>query len=565
MDDLASVELKISYTSPAQDLVPEFYIPCLKRSTRYRRGVAYFTSHGLALAAQGVAHLIANGGRIQLIASPVLSEDDVGAINRGYRSREEVLRDSTSRSLAEIHSDLVADRLGALAWLVSNDLMDIKLALRVDDKGQLANGIYHEKLGIFTDSAGQNVVFVGSSNETAGGLVDNFESIEVFWSWDDPHLRVPPKVRHFDSLWRNLEPRIQIVEFTHIAAELLERYRQSTQPTADPLDRKSSAGSPAGRPTRPTVPPSIQLRDYQEEARDSWFDNHGRGILKMATGTGKTITALSIVTRLAMEARLKAVVVVCPFRHLVKQWEKEARSFGMSPVLAFESAVKWKSRLSDNLYNLPRNDTDFLCVITTNATFAAETFQVLIPKFPMATVLVVDEVHNLGAERLRRVLPNSIGLRLGLSATPERWFDDKGTSGLLSYFGPVLKPELTLADALRRGCLVPYRYFPVLVHLTEEEHDEYLQLSTMIARVAARSVPDEVDGRLQNLLIRRARLLAAAKNKLDELRRIMRQRANSTHTLVYCGTALPRIQSRIRNSAKSMQCLDCSAASSDSE
>ena len=398
-DDLASLELRISYTSPAQDLVPDFYTPCLKRSTHYRRGVAYFTSHGLAIAAQGVAHLIANGGRIQLIASPVLSEDDVGAINRGYRSRDEVLRDSTSRSLAAIHSDFVADRLGALAWLVANDLMDIRLALRVDDKGQLANGIYHEKFGIFTDSTGHNVAFVGSSNETAGGLVDNFESIEVFWSWDDPHLRVPPKVKHFDSLWRNLEPRIQVVAFTHIAAELLEQYRPSTRPSGDPLDRTSSAGKTAGLPT---VPPSVQLRDYQEEARDSWFESHGRGILKMATGTGKTITALSIVTRLVREAHLKAVIIVCPFRHLVTQWEKEAQLFGLSPVLAFESAAKWRSRLSDNLYNLTRNTADFVCVITTNATFAGESFQALVPRFPMATVLVVDEVHNL-ARKIRGV------------------------------------------------------------------------------------------------------------------------------------------------------------------
>ena len=542
VENLTDLDLAISYGSAAHSLVRDFYTPCLRRSVLYRRGVGYFTSHGLALAAQGVAHLIANGGCIQLIASPSLTEEDVDAINHGYRSRTDVLRQSVSRSLEETRDRLVADRLQALAWLITNQMMDVKLALRVDDAGRIARGIYHEKLGIFTDRAGNSVAFVGSSNETAGGLADNFESIEVFWSWNDPHHRVDPKIDHFEALWNDSGRNVRVIDFTQVTSDLLRKYRPAAPPTGDPLDTATRVSTAPGVPR---VPKKILLREYQEQARDSWFANHGRGILKMATGTGKTITALSIAARLSKEVDLQAIVIVCPFRHLVTQWRKECHSFEMRPILAFESRARWHSRLLNALYNVNRGTDAFLAVITTNVTFATEPFQMALRDFPRKTLFIVDEVHNVGAPALRGSLPDSIGLRLGLSATPERWFDDDGTSALLDYFGPVLQPELTLADALERGDLTPYRYYPVLVNLTDAEQDEYLRLSALVASIASRKPQEKYRERLTTLLMRRARLVASAAQKLEELRRIMQGRLDSTHTLVYCGDG--RVEDPISN------------------
>ena len=531
---LSELALRISYGTGRDNLVADFYSPCLRRSNLYRRAVGYFTSNGLALAAQGVAHLIENGGRIRLIASPHLAEEDVEAINRGYREREAVLREATRRALKEVRDELTADRLNALAWLIASDRLDVRLALRVTPDGQIARGIFHEKTGIFSDSLGNSVAFSGSSNETVGGLVDNFEVVDVFWSWDDPHKRVQQKIKHFDTLWKSQTPGLEVVEFTDASRELLETYRRADPPTRDPAEHETSP--PERNRRAPAVPGSIVLRDYQEAARQQWFANHGRGVLKMATGSGKTITALSIAARLAEEVELEAMIVVCPFRHLVTQWERECRRFGMEPLLAFQSRNRWFGPLSDALYaTRDEGNRRFLSVITTNATFASAAFQSQLANFPRRTLLIADEVHNLGATNLRECLPESVGLRLGLSATPERWFDDSGTAELFQYFGPVLQPELTLQDALEAGALCSYRYYPILVDLTEDEHREYIRISAELARVASSVKSDESDERLTALLVRRARLVAHAENKLGALRALMTDKLHQTHMLFYCG------------------------------
>ena len=150
-------------------------------------------------------------------------------------------------------------------------------------------------------------------------------------------------------------------------------------------------------------------------------------------------------------------------------------------------------------------------------------------------MLIADEVHNLGASGLRESLPSGIGLRLGLSATPERWFDEEGTAELFDYFGPVLQPELTLSDGIKYGALCPYRYYPLLVELTEDERDEYLRLSAQIARVSQGITDREDSDALTSLLVRRARLIAAASNKMTALRSIMQERLSMSHVLFYCG------------------------------
>src|SRR5688572_763822 len=169
--------LRISYRSGRDDLVRDFYLPCLERAILYRRAVGYFTSSGLAHAAQGVASLVSRGGKMHLVASPYLEESDVAALTKAADRPEEVLKSIISRQLGEIADFLVRERLNALAWLIAAGSLEIRLALRLDDEGHIARGLYHEKIGIFSDEEGNHVAFAGSANETAGGLVDNFESI----------------------------------------------------------------------------------------------------------------------------------------------------------------------------------------------------------------------------------------------------------------------------------------------------------------------------------------------------------------------------------------------------
>jgi len=288
-------------------------------------------------------------------------------------------------------------------------------------------------------------------------------------------------------------------------------------------------------PGCPRIPPSIQLRQYQRQAVTNWFANQGRGTLKMATGSGKTITALAIATELYQKIGLQVLLVVCPYRHLVAQWARECQKFNLEPVLAFENVRNWQSQLSTGLYNLHSGSQRFLTIITTNATLIGDGLQSQLKYFPDKTLIVGDEAHNLGAPRLEQSLPRNIGLRLALSATPERYFDEEGTQFLLDYFGSMLHPELTLADAIRQGALVHYLYYPVLVELTEAETRIYARLTKRIGWTLMDEENTEENETLTSLLMQRARLIGAATNKLQALRQLMVGRLDTSHTLFYCG------------------------------
>lgn len=285
----------------------------------------------------------------------------------------------------------------------------------------------------------------------------------------------------------------------------------------------------------PRIPEYLYLRNYQKQAVFKWLKNRGRGTLKMATGSGKTIIALAIASELYQQINLEVLLVICPFRHLVVQWAETAKNFNLQPILAFESVYNWQSRLSLELYNLASQEQKFITIITTNSTFISDSFQSQLPYFPEKTLIVGDEAHNLGSPRLSACLPATIGLRLALSATPERFFDDDGTDLLIDYFGEILQPEFTLADAIKEKALVPYNYYPILVELTEIESLQYAKLTQKIGWVLSQNENWEKDKNLTSLLIKRARLIGTAENKLWALKNLMSQRLNTKATLFYCG------------------------------
>ncbi len=298
------------------------------------------------------------------------------------------------------------------------------------------------------------------------------------------------------------------------------------------------------------MPPTLQLRQYQQEAVANWFANNGRGTLKMATGSGKTITALAIATELYQKINLQVLLVICPYCHLVNQWARESEKFGLKPILAFDSAHSWQNKLAAGLYEVRSSarasltgdslrdscvSRAFLTIITTNATLMGDSLRSQLRYLPEKTLIIGDEVHNLGAPRLGQSLPRNIGLRLALSATPERHFDEQGTESILDYFGPVLQPELTLADAIRQKALVHYLYYPILVELTEAETRKYSYLTKKIGWALSGDEKAENNDALTPLLMQRARLIGAAANKLTALRELMSNRLDTAHTLFYCG------------------------------
>ena len=295
-------------------------------------------------------------------------------------------------------------------------------------------------------------------------------------------------------------------------------------------------------PGCPKLPADLQLRSYQQQAISNWFKNQGRGTLKMATGSGKTITALAIAYQLYQQIGLQVTIVICPFRHLVNQWGRECEKFNLQPILACESIHKWQSKFSHQLARINTGQQKFLTIVTTNETLTTPGFQSQLKYLPDRTLIIGDEVHNLGAKKRESSLPRNVGLRLALSATPERHYDESGTQNILDYFGDILQPEFTLKDAIEQGALVHYLYYPILVELTQDESEQYLKLTRAITRKLlyqhqGRAVNhDEFDTPdLTPLLMQRSRLIGAAANKLTALKALMQERLNTSHTLFYCG------------------------------
>ena len=308
---LRELTLRSEYRSDSADLVADFYTPCLRHATRYWRAVGYFTSGGLALNAEGLATFIRHGGQMRLVTGPCLAADDIEAIQRGYEARNaQVLADSSENEFQRA----AQNRLALLTWLIAHGHLDIKIACTADASEINPRAIYHEKIGIFLDDTGDAVAFAGSLNETVGGLLSNFESIDVYLSSEDTQQRVQQKVDNFRRLWDNATDRLEVVDFpTALAEELLSpQLVYDTTPSPDP--------PVVVEPEEAYLPRSLVLRTYQQEAIDAWFANGCCGLWEMATGTGKTITALSALAKLKEEKAPLFVLIACPYQHLVDQW-----------------------------------------------------------------------------------------------------------------------------------------------------------------------------------------------------------------------------------------------------
>jgi hypothetical protein len=288
---LTSLSIKTVLDTSSADLVRDFFVPALTQSVRYDRGVGYFSSGWLRLAAEGMAEFASLGGRARWVTSPILDEADWEALQHGEAARHDpVLWDVLRRNVSDLAQTLEGDTLSALAWMVCDGTLDFRIAL---PRNKLERGNFHDKFGIFTDIEGNQVSFNGSYNDSIQGT-RNYESIKVFCSWSaayDPLVQADAE--RFERLWTNADPNVRVYELPDAAREDIIRLRFSERPYAAPSWLAGLRPAASARRTGPFVPDHIVLRDYQRAAIDAWIENGARGLLEMATGSGKTITALA--------------------------------------------------------------------------------------------------------------------------------------------------------------------------------------------------------------------------------------------------------------------------------
>jgi DNA phosphorothioation system restriction enzyme len=476
---------------------------------------------------------------MRVICCPILDRIDIDALVSGYRDRPEIVRTSRLDVLARGRQEVMRERSALTAWLVASGGLDVRIAIR---DSTYTNHIYHEKLGLFGDQEDNWVAFAGSANESLAGMEGNFESVDVFRSWvPAERKRLDQKLRAFELLWTNDTEGVEILSFAEAATRGFLKARPDRQtdagPTApeEPSPAYADVGPLPGIEEVLLIPGDLQLRDHQKLAVRKWFANNGRGLLDMATGSGKTITALTIATKLYEWANTPLlIVIVCPFLHLCAQWIEEARRFGLDPLLCALDRKLWFETFSTRLYNLGSGTRRIASVVVSNATLATPAFQALLSRAPPRSLFIADEVHNVGAPDLRTALPQNIVFRLGLSATPTRPHDPVGTQAIRSYFGePVI--QYTLREALRDEVLCQYRYVPILVRLQDDELDTYLQLTRRIGQLMGTSEAGENSTYLEMLLLQRARLLASARGKIPALLERLSPLKETTHNLIYCG------------------------------
>jgi superfamily II DNA or RNA helicase len=527
---LRDIELAAVITTSSHDLTRDFYLPLLAAATRYDRGVGYFSSGWLRTAAEGMVGFASRGGKGRWVTSPILHESDWEALRLGDKARTDaLLRQRLRESIENLRTVWDRHLLTALAWMVADEVLVFRLAV---PRGRLEGGEFHDKFGVFYDAVGDAISFNGSNNDSIQGTI-NYESLKVFRSWD-PSMAplVSADVDRFERLWENCDPNVQVYELGDAMRAEILKLRTGPRPYPPPTWVGASVRSETAVWARPPrIPPDVVLRGYQTQAIDDWFEHGCRGLFEMATGTGKTITALAASVRLAEREGGLALVVIAPYQHLVDQWRDEAQRFGYTPVLAYRSRTRWEDPLAEQVLAFNAGYRRHLCVITTLDTFSSKPFQETLARLSGSALLVADEAHHLGAQHRRTSLPEHVPFRLALSATPDRWFDDAGTAALRAYFGPTVF-SFPLQQAIGIS-LTPYLYHPHLVPLTAEEMERYEQLTKRIRQLAMVKT-ETSEAKLERLLILRADLLNNAENKMVVLSELIDREQPIHHALVYC-------------------------------
>lgn len=500
-------EIKRSYISLGEEGIADSLIkPLLMHAVEYKRSVGFFSSSVLNTILPGVAAFARNGGTIKLITSPRLTEDDVNAISKGYEKREQIIKASFSDEFVEEIQDFEEEELNLLVNLIAERILDIKVVVTKTP------GMYHDKLGIMEDADGNKIAFYGSANSSYNGYSSNYEKVRVVKSWVESDLdAIYDEEEEFDRIWDNQNEFLEVYEFDSEAKNLIKEV----------IEYKKSHGS--------STP--VKLRDYQEQAIDAWIQNNYHGFFVMATGTGKTWTALFAAKSL-LEEHAAMITICAPYKHLVKQWSEDVRClFPNAKIIMISSEnPNWEIELNNEIIRTKYNPDNQVIAISTISSFMGERFKRTIEQSKDQKLLIVDEAHRFKSrdEKLKK----QFSYMLGLSATPHNGKSVESGNELMDYFGGKVF-DLPIEKAIGKY-LVNYYYHPIIVSAKEEEEESFKALTSKIASCFKNGVLINPDG-LTKYLRDRLRLISMAEEKIERIDDIIEKIKEKEHCVVYCG------------------------------
>jgi len=544
MKNLREINLKKAYDSDRDNLLRDFFIPALSAAKTYKRLTGFFSSGILAAAARGVAGLITNNGKMSLIVGAQVHDEDLAAIQRATSDPESYVEKILSKELDGIEKFLTEEHVEALGWMLANDLLEIKIGLVT------SGGMFHMKVGIIEDATGDKLSFSGSDNETPSGWKHNIEEFKVFRGWmEDERGWFAADEEKFERFWNKRSDKVVIVDLPDAIRQRMIRSIPKRKEDLKIFKKREKDGLPPIKTSTPTKPRQVVLRKHQQEAISAWVAKGFSGILSMATGSGKTKTSLAIVDKITADTGAVCAVVALPYAHLVGQWiEKDIRpQFPEAAIVEVHGeAHGWRDKIKLYLDGFKAGTFKQLFIVGLYHSLASDDFISIFRSRvnkKLNYLLIADEAHNLGATENQKAMLPEFNMRLGLSATPSRHFDEDGTAAILNYFGGVAY-EYTLKQAIADGHLVHYDYHPIPVTMTQEEYEEYISLSSKIRRGAAASSAKHEQGDsfrdnayLQKLLLERSRIIKKSANKLQELSSIlakMKSEGRIKNLLIYC-------------------------------
>lgn len=483
--------------------------PALREAAYYRRSVGFFSSSVFSLLLNSLPSFIRNNGKIHLIVSPELSNDDIKAIQLGYEKKSDLLN---RRFLEDFDAEIrLFDDVGldTLAELVARGILDVKVASVKNDFG-----IYHDKLGILTDRVGNNVVFYGSPNSSANAYLNNYEKIRVVRDWiQGEGEAVRDEISEFDSMWENRNPYLEVFDFMESVKECILVVKE-----------ERSRGKKVKDP--------IELYDYQKDAIQAWVDKGFCGFYVMATGTGKTWTAIYSAKRLLEEHKC-LIVIAAPYKHLVRQWAEDVNKLfpDAETVLISSENPQWYTISKRLVLSQQYHPEKQIILITTIKSFYSAKFEKVINLSDEEKLLIVDEAHRFTQrpENLRR----AYSYMLGLSATPINGKQNESGIALLDFFGG-LAYNLPIEEALERNFLVHYNYFPVYVTATSAEEENFNAISSNMAGCFRDGVLIDRE-RFVKYVRARLRIMGMAEEKLARIKTFVDQIKEKDHFVVYCG------------------------------
>ena len=554
-----------------------FFSDCLCNATRFDLMLGFFSSSAISILANGFATFLYNGGKMRLIINDILTENDKNAIAKGINSEMSLPYFDLSdiENIYETLSERDKHFFDCISWLIRNNRIEIKII-----SPQEGLGISHTKSGVFYD--GINVVgFDGSCNFSRTALIDNIESLTVSCDWDGSIeiAKINAIQKEIEQIIQEKDTTVSYVSVENIKTQLtniaenksltdlleseynilqkhsqhitsvsihkaLEKAKDRLEAIIEKVKNTNKCESTFTIST-PCFPYPSGPREYQIAAFENWKSNTQKGLFAMATGTGKTITSLNCLLEIYKKTGCYKALILVPTITLVEQWEKECAKFNFGNVIKVCSKYSgWQTSLSNirmlELSN-PDNKQSYI-IISTYASFIRSDNFIELNQLPKKKLLLIaDEAHNMGSRRIVKRLNDIKYLRrIGLSATPERQFDEEGNIRLMDFFGcdSSYTFEYSMEEAIQKGALCKYYYYPHLVKLTDDEMAEYIELSHRIAKIINREDEDSKEI-LKRLLLKRKQIIHKARNKKDVFRNILKEHLDKTGTLKYTLVYVP--------------------------